>query len=50
MWSIFFLASVFLLLLLSSQELALEGGCTVTALTSRVIVARTHGNEHGPDP
>jgi hypothetical protein len=22
----------------------------VTALTSRVVVARTHGNEHGPDP
>ena len=33
-------AAVFLLPLLGSQELALEGGCTVTALTSRVVVAR----------
>ena len=47
---VYFFTSVFLLPSLGSQELALEGGCTVTALTSRVVVARTYGNEHGPDP
>ena len=35
----FLLAPVFLLPSLGLQELALEGGCTVTALTSRVVVA-----------
>ena len=53
MQSIFFYtsatAAVFLLPLLGSQELALEGGYTVTVLTSRVVMA-TRMHEHGPDP
>ena len=40
--SVFF-TSVFLLPLLGSQELALEGGCTVTALTLRVVMAQLSG-------
>ena len=36
----FFLTSAFLLPLLGSQELALEGGCTVTALAWRIVMTQ----------
>ena len=37
-YSLFFFTFIFLLLLLGSQELALEGGYTITALTWRIVM------------
>ena len=53
MWSIFFnlrhCFCIFTAVTWLTGARLLEGGCTVTALTSRVVMAtRTH--EHGPDP
>ena len=47
---LFFLLLCFYYRYLAYRSSLSKGGCTVTALTSRVVVARTHGNEHGPDP
>ena len=49
MWSIF-LPPCFYCRHLAYRSSPFRGGSTVTALTSRVVMARTYGNEHGPDP